>query len=47
MNSGARRDARAGFGKRLAAAWVDCFVIYVIATFLISLSSMTRVRIAL
>ena len=37
---------RPGFGKRLAAAWVDGFVIYVVASFVITLGSSTGARIA-
>lgn len=47
MNGGAQRGVRAGFWKRLAAAWVDCFVIYTIATFASTLGSATGARIAL
>ncbi len=38
---------KAGFWRRLAAAWVDLFVIYAMASFLVTLTSMTRARIAL
>lgn len=47
VNPGAQRDATAPFSKRVAAAWIDCFVVYTIATLLITLTDMTRARIAL
>ncbi len=47
VNSGAHRGATAGFSKRVAAAWIDCFVVYAIASFLITLGSTTRASIAL
>lgn len=37
---------RAGFWRRLAAAWVDAFVLYAIATFLSALAARMRVRVA-
>ena len=38
---------KAGFWRRLAAAWVDSFVIYTIAAFLITITDTVRIRIAL
>ena len=41
------RNFRAGFWRRLAATWIDSFVIYVIAALLITLAAIVRIRIAL
>jgi uncharacterized RDD family membrane protein YckC len=41
------RNLRAGFWRRLAAAWIDGFVIYALCALPITLAAMVRIRIAI
>ncbi|MGO8734762.1 MAG: RDD family protein [Terriglobia bacterium] len=41
------RNLRAGFWRRLAAAWIDAFVIYALCALPITLAAVVRIRIAL
>jgi uncharacterized RDD family membrane protein YckC len=41
------RDLRAGFWRRLAATWIDAFVIYALCALPITLAAVVRIRIAL
>lgn len=45
--AGADRNVRAGFWRRLAAAWIDAFVIYAVCAILIALAAIVRIRVAL
>jgi uncharacterized RDD family membrane protein YckC len=38
---------RAGFWRRLAATWIDAFVVYAVTALLVALAAATRIRIAL
>ncbi len=41
------RNPRAGFWRRLAAAWIDAFVIYAFCALPITLAAIVRIRIAI
>jgi uncharacterized RDD family membrane protein YckC len=41
------KQIKAGFWRRLAAAWIDLFIVYSISSFLIAISGIVRIRLAL
>ena len=46
MNTGEKEHISAGFWRRLAAAWVDAFIVYALSAFMIVLASVVGIRIA-
>jgi len=46
LNKGEKEHISAGFWRRLAAAWVDAFLVYALAKFIIALAAIAGIRIA-